>query len=212
MLGWFVRMWQSAAGTVSDAVRNWTLQLFQGHYGYLHALFWSIRLAWDDFYNACNYLLAAGSIFIGNVYRRFQHIEVFEIPQLRVWVAAGFGKVRDRITAVQKYLVALILKYHAEDHSYTHSVLVWVIQHVLMYLLKYVLRILAWITGIGSDMWHYFTHLLDFAELLIHWLAVALEKHAWDIGRMLGTFFLALIVSNLVRFVKLIEDIVDAVL
>lgn len=212
MFGWLIRMWQSVAGTVSDNVRNWVLSLFQGHYGYLHSLFWSIRLAWDQFYNACNYLLAAGSIFIGSVYRRFQNIEVFELPALRNWVAAGFGRLINRVHNVQVYLTALILKYHTEDHNYTYSVFRWVIVHVLLFLLKYVLRIVAWITREGDTMWHYFTHLADFAELLFGWLVKSLEKHAWDVGRLLGTFFLALVVRNLIRFITLMEDVIDAVL
>lgn len=212
MFSWFTRMWQAVAGNVSDNIRNWVLSLFQGHHSYLHSLFWSIRQGWDQFYNACNYMLAAGSIFIGEVYRRFQHIEIFEIPQLRNWAAAAFGRLIERVHNVQVYLTQLILKYHTEDHNYTHSVLVWVIQHVLMFLLKYVLRIVAWITGEGNHMWFYFTHLIDFAELLIGSLVKSLERHAWDIARLLGTFFLALVVHNLTRFLQLMEDVIDAVL
>lgn len=212
MFGWLYRMWQAAAGTVADGIRNWVLTMFQGHHGYLHSLFWSIRLAWNQLYNAVNYLLAAASVFIGAVYRRFQHIEIFELPQLRRWVASGFGRLINNLHNVQVYLTRLIVAYHTQDHNYTHSVLLWVIKNVLMFLLKFVVRLTAWVAGIGSEMWYYFTHLIDFAELLIMFLVRSLEKHAWDIGRLLGTFFLALIVTNLVRFVTLIEDIVDAVL
>lgn len=73
-------------------------------------------------------------------------------------------------------------------------------------------KAVAWIAKEGAYMYHLLTHATDLVEFFWDALIAYLEKEAWSVGDKLGEFFLALVVKNLTKFLKLIEDIIDAVI
>lgn len=208
LFGLITGSWQSAI----QAVVNWIYSLEHVHYGYWHTVAGHVEAAWQAMAGATlhltqrmqQYMFAQG--LLDNLIMK--HL----FPWIEGWIAWLGGRIRQEINQT---IVMLRREYKAGDaaqHAYTRSVLLWVLVHVLAFLYGLVKHLFSWIDGIGATMWHYFSHLADFAELLIMALVASLERHAWDIAKLLGTFFLALIVRNVVRFATLVETIVDAVL
>jgi hypothetical protein len=68
-----------------------------------------------------------------------------------------------------------------------------------------------WVVHEGATVWHYITHPADLVDLIWDNLIAKIESSAWDVGEKLGSFFLALIIKNLDKFVTLVEDIINAV-
>ncbi len=64
----------------------------------------------------------------------------------------------------------------------------------------------------GWVAWWWITHPENLAQFLFWHIIRWLEFYAWEAGKRLGTFGLALVRHNLHRFLILIEDIVSAVL
>lgn len=208
IVGLITGSWQSAI----QSVVNWVNSLENTHYGYWHTVAGHVGSAWQGMAGATLHLMQRMQAFMF-AQGAFDHLVAKQwIPWLGNWIAWLGGTIRNRINAT---IAMLRREYKAGDaaqHAYTRSVLLWILIHVLAFLYGLVKRLFGWIDGIGATMWHYFTHLADFAELLIMFLVASLEKHAWDIGKLLGKFFLSLIIHNVVRFATLVETIVDAVL
>lgn len=219
MFGWLTNVFRSllgggaaaSAASVQNAL-NTIAATFRTVYTYWHTVAGHAINGWQQLTRTLLWLTRdVGSFMREQSFLDYRIVKVY-IPWLGNWIAWLGGRVRNEINAT---IAMLRREYKAGDaaqHAYTRSVLVWVILHVLGFLYALVKRLFGWIDGIGSAMWHYFTHLADFAELLIMALVAALEHHAWDIGALLGRFFLALIVRNVTRFATLVETIVDAVL
>ncbi len=199
-------------GATLRAMFNVITQIFSVTYGYWHAVTGHVGGKWQELTRTLLYMRNNLQQFLFSQYLLDALIVKRYIPWLANWIAWLGGRTRNALTALQRKLQAEIVSGDAKQHAYTRSVLLWVVVHVLGFLLRLVTRALAWIGSTGATMWHYFTHLADFAELLFMFLVAALEKHAWDVGGLLGKFFLALIVKNVVRFATLVETIIDAVL
>lgn len=219
MFGWLVNTFRNIIGgqpaasaqSVQNAL-NTIAAAFRTLYAYLHTVFGHVIGGWKNLTEACLGLLTRMSEFMFAQWAFDVLVVKHLIPWLANWIAWLGARVRSELNQV---VVMLRREYKAGDaaqHSYTRSVFLWILIHVLAFLYGLVKRLFGWIDGIGATMWHYFTHLAEFAELLFMFLVTALEKHAWDIAPRLGKFFLALIVRNVVRFATLVEDIVDAVL
>lgn len=208
VLGLITGSWQSAI----NAVVNWINNLEHVHYGYWHTVSGHVANSWQTMAGATLHLMQRMQAFMFAQGLLDNLIMKHLFPWLEGWISWLGGRVRQEINIT---IAMLRREYKAGDavqHAYTRSVLLWVLVHVLAFLYGLVKRLFGWIDGIGATMWHYFSHLADFAELLIMALVASLERHAWEIGKLLGTFFLALIVRNVVRFATLVETIVDAVL
>jgi hypothetical protein len=208
VLGLVTGSWQSAI----SAVVNWINQLETTHYKYWHTVSGHVAAAWQAMAGATLHLMLRMQAFMAEQGLLDYRIVRQYIPWLANWIRWLGGRVRNEIIAA---IAMLRREYKAGDaaqHAYTRSVLLWVVVHVLLFLYRLVKTVFGWINGIGNKMWHYFTHLDQFAELLFMFLVAALERHAWSIGRLLGKFFLALIVRNVVRFASLVEEIVLAIL
>lgn len=134
------------------------------------------------------------------------------IPNLSTAITTLSKREAKDIADTIKLLERDIKAGDAKQHAYARSILVWVVLHVLLFLFNILRTAVSWIAGNGSTMWHYFSHLDEFALLLIWHIIASLETLAWDAGARLGKFFLSLIVHNVVRFATLVESIIDAVL
>lgn len=208
ILGLITGSWQNA---ITDVV-NGIYALFHATYGYHHTIYGRLISQWIR-YARTNLTLQGGvSRFMDASYFQFTRILKVDFPWIEHWLSWLGGKLKADINRAVKALTAREQADYAKAHAYTRSVLVWVVIHVLGFLYNLLRRAFGWIGSEGATMWHYFSHLAAFAELLVFHLVSALEKHAWEIGKLLGEFLLALIVHNVVRFAKLMELIVDAVL
>lgn len=212
MFGWIENIFRSAANTVDDAVKALVHAAIRGLYGFLHSIFWNVIHGWEDFYNnVINY--ARGELsFIREVYnalvRLFKHL----IPHLDNRITVVNITINNRITNVTKILQKNINTETQQRKASILSLLAWIIKHVLNPFLAFAAMVTKWLQHEGATMWGYFTHLEKFAELLFWWILHSLEKHAWDAAKVLGEFFLALLVHNLKRVALLLEDIIHAVL
>ena len=201
----------ASAASVQTAL-NKIASAFKTLYTYLHTLFGLQRAQWPRVARSSLFMGNAVVLFMKATFQRLIRIEHQEFPFTWRWVTWLGGTLRIAINIERRQRIDDVNLARREAHNYTHSVLWWVVIHVLGFLYRILRGVLGWISREGSTMWFYFTHLEKFAELLFWFIVTALEKFAWDAGKRLGTFFLSLIVHNVVRFATLIETVVDAVL
>lgn len=69
-----------------------------------------------------------------------------------------------------------------------------------------------WLPRFAVTAWWWVTHPDDLASVLFWHLVKWLESRAWEAGRYLGNFALALITRNVGRVARLAEEIITAVL
>jgi hypothetical protein len=208
IVGVAVGTWQTAI----SAVTSYFGSLIRTHYMYWHTVSGHVASGWQQMAGAMLHLMERMQAFMFAQGLLDAQIRKHDLPFLSRWISWLGGKIQHDLGTLRGILHREIVAGDAKQHAYTRSVLLWVLLHVLAFLLGLVRSAFSWINGIGATMWHFFTHLAEFAELLFMFLVVSLEKHAWQVGKLLGTFFLSLVVHNMVRFAKLVEDIVDAVL
>jgi hypothetical protein len=208
VLGVITGSWQSAVNALANYVNN----LEHTHYGYWHTVAGNVINSWQEMARAC--LLAMQGLQAFMLEQSFWDFNISKnvIPNLSNWIATVGGNARNDLNSAINMLRGEIKSGDSAEHGYAASVLAWCIEHILTALTLLIARGWSWITGIGSTMWHYFQDLTDFAELLFMFLVASLERHAWDVAKLLGTFFLALVAANLTRFAQLLEDIIDAVI
>lgn len=212
MFGWISNVFHSVVSGVTDAVKSFVNLLVNGLYSFLHGIFRLQWDAWNDFWNGA-YAVWAGvrSLSIAT-YHRFIDLYRSIIPYLDNyihWVRVFLGAVINQLNRALRAVIEGVYHWALATFDAFRK---WVINSVWTPLFKSLTAAWDWLTHEGATIWHYFTNLADFAELLFWHILASLEKHAWDAAKYLGQFFLALIVKNLVEFVTLIEDIIDAVL
>jgi hypothetical protein len=212
MFGWIENLFARAGNAVDNAVKALIHVAISGIYGFLHSLFGNVIRAWDQHYNAVRAYISAELEFLRDVYNAFIRIFRVHIPRLDRRITIVYVTINNRITVIVRDYNTKIITERKQRQAAILSLLWWVIHHVVIPFLAKFATIFRWLAREGATMWHYFTHLAEFAELLFWYLVRSLEKHAWDAARLLGQFLLALIVHNLVRFVKLMEAILYAVL
>lgn len=208
VLGFITGSWQAAIRDVVGFVRD----TFTAFHNYWHTVASNSINAWQVFTRDTLLFIQAMQRFMLAQYAANVLIIKRLIPNLATSVRNLASKESRDIAETIKVLRGEIAAGDAKEHSYSRSILAWVILHVLLFLFKILTSAVSWIAGQGSTMWHYFSHLDEFALLLFWHIITTLETLAWDAGKRLGTFFLSLIIHNVVRFATLIESIVDAVL
>ena len=212
MFGWIEGIFSRAANTVDSAVRALVHAAIRGIYGFLHSIFGAVIRGWSRFYGdvtgyARHELEWAREVYNALV-RLFRHL----IPFLNNRITVVNITINNRITNVTRVLQHNITVETQQRKASILSLLAWIIAHILRPFLAFSAMVTHWLTHEGAMMLHYFTHLAEFAELLFWWIVHSLEKHAWDAAKVLGEFFLALLVHNLKRVALLLEDIIHAVL
>lgn len=212
MFGWIEGIFHKAGSAVDSAVQALVHAAIRGLYGFLHSLFGNVIKAWENFYNAVVVLSVGQLNFIRAVYNTFVNLFKILLPHINNRITANNITINNRVTTVVKDYNTKITNESKARQAGILGLLLWIIAHVLRPLSALIAQIFVWIGKKGDAMWEFFTHLDKFAELLFWHLVAALEAHAWDIAKFLGEFFLALIVHNLVRFIKLMETILDAVI
>lgn len=212
MFGWISRVFHTVYNGVTDAVKAFVNLLVNGLYSFLHDVFRAQWDAWNDFWNGARMLWAGVRALSIAVYQRFIDLYKHVVPYLydyAHWVLTLLGKAID--DAKRLLLAAIDTLYH------TLLVLLdatrkWAISEIWNPLYGSLTKAWDWLTHEGATMWHYFTNLADFADLLFNYIIKSLEKYAWATAKLLGQFFLSLVVHNLTEFVTLMEDVINAVL
>ena len=208
VLGFITGSWESAITNVVGFIRD----MFHAQHTYWHTISGHVINAWARYARA-NLMEREGiSLFMDAQYHHDVHISKAVIPWLIRWITWLGGNLTRKLQKAVIVLQRQMAAGDAKQHAYTRSVLIWVIVHVLKFLFGFITKILGWIARVGDTMWHYFTHLDEFAMLLFWHIITSLEKLAWDAAKRLGTFFLALMVHHIVRFATLVESVIDAVL
>lgn len=134
------------------------------------------------------------------------------IPDLYRWARGWFARLLALIDHWVAWLWARIRATIALIYREIAATIRWAWSHIFLPLWRWVqflyqlIRKWAWVA-----FW-WVTHPASLAELLVFHMAAAIERHAWDLAGLLGRFFLALIARNLARFLKLVEQIIVAVL
>lgn len=212
MFDW-IDTWVNAVWSgVTDAIKAFVHFLVRGLYGYLHALF---IIAWDAwaFFWTCAHVLANGLRTLANGVWNFAWRVIHGIiPWLNDLIQWVYHTTISFIDAVQRNISAYIDSVVHWVSNLIDVVREWVVNDVYNPLAKFIDQALGWIGREGATMWHYFTHLIELADLLFWHIVALLEKYAWDAARVLGQFFLSLVIRNIVQFVTLIENVIDAVL
>ncbi len=219
MFGWLTNAFKSllgagAAASASSvqAALNVISQIFSVTYKYWHTVAGHVVNGWQGLTRELLYLRNNLQEYMLAQYLLDSLIVKHDIPFLSSWISWLGGKIQHDLGTLRGILTREFQAGDAAVHGYARSIYLFVLIHVLGFLYNLVRTVFGWIDGVGATMWHYFTHLADFAELLFGFLLVSFEKHAWDAGALLGKFFLSLLVHNLARFATLVEDIFDAVL
>jgi hypothetical protein len=212
MFGWIESVIAAIWDGVTDGVKAFVHFLVRGLYGYLHTLFALEWDAWSFFWQMAN-ILANGMRGLANGLYNFGYRVIHGfIPWLNsliLWVYhAAIGFAQTILDTLSRYIGDVLNWARAA----IDGVIRWIISNVYDPLARFISTALTWIERIGNVMWNYFTHPLALAMLLLDPLLTLLEQFAWDIASRLGKFFLSLIVRNLVQFVTLIENVIDAVL
>lgn len=212
MFGWIDRWFIHPVAKVIDDVLNIVHSVVRGVYGFIHDINTILWYAWGDVWASAHALWAGIRALSVATYHGFIRVIKVLYPYLydyAHWVLVLLGKVID--DAKRLLLKAINDLYHWALVTFD-ATRRWAVDHIWTPLFKSLTAAWDWLTHAGATMWHYFTHLADFAEVLFWHILASLENHAWDAGKYLGRFFMSLFFHNAVRFASLIEDIVDAIL
>lgn len=207
-LGLITGDWKSSLANVISHFGN----TLKSEYRYWHAVMSRAIAGWRVLTRGILRFLAGFQRFAFAVFAYLAYLVRHVIPALARAILVLGRKLESDIANTIGTLRHDIASAIAVERKFAESVLKWVNVHVLRYLYRLVKPAVDWVAHEGASVWHYFTHPDKFAEFLFWHLVAMLERQAWNAGKRLGRFFLALIVHNVVKFATLVESIVDAVL
>lgn len=212
MWGWIQRVLGAGAHVIDETIRQWVGDLIAGVFGFLHTIFGLVGHAWEDMWHAAVWLYTGVYHLSIETYATLWHILRKVIPDVIHWawhylqladqyIKDVFRWAAHEFDLIRHWVAALL---DALRH--------WVITDIWNPIWRTLAPAWKWITHEGLALWTLITH----PGLLVDWiwnhLLVKIEREAWTAGRLLGRFFLSLIVHNIKTFAILIEDIVSAIL
>lgn len=212
MFGWIEGIFKKGVAAVGSGVIDLIHLAVRGLYAFLHGVFGAVSGAWSGLWHDSVSLWAGVRRFANAVYQKFIWVLRHLVPYLESyikWVRTILDKALD---AARKFLYDLILATYHWALGVFEATRKWAVDTIFKPLYTFILKAWNWVVKRGEAMWHYFSNLADFAKLLMPWLIAELERVSWDAGKLLGKFFLSLIVHNVIRFASLMEDIVSAIL
>lgn len=211
MLSWLARFWTGVSGTVGNAVSTAAHWAMHALAAVVFSVFRLVGGAWRTLVQSFGWLHAALDHFGLQVWHFATYVVRVLIPRVVRWAAAELARLGLGLyhlaQAVGREVAAL---YRAIARAVA-DVTRWAIRTIYDPLKSYADLIWHDLKAWGYTAWWWITHLDKLADAMIIHIANSIEKHAWQLARMLGTFFISLIIANLNRFVLLIEDIVNAV-
>lgn len=212
MIGWITGWVARFTGLVGQAtidLVHWGLHALAS---VINAIFGNVARAWRNMWDALVYIERACFDFGAAVYG-------LAVKVLKYWVPRIWGEIKRAVLAL----------WHGIDWVWTHAVrlvnelraLAWrwivdlwhmVLRDVWKPLRDYALHLYRLILDWAYVAWWWITHPASLAERLVFHMAAAIERHAWALARLLGTFLTALVLHNARRVVQLAEQILAAVL
>lgn len=208
LTGWFARVAGDIGQHIADAI-HWAIHAVAV---VALAVFDHVFGAWRDLARwTADFFRAFGSalywigakiwhilrVAIPNVIRWARGWFAFLLRLIRSWVAWLWKQIRATIALLWQQIGRVV------RWAWTNIFLpLWAWTRFLFRLVK----AWAWVA-----FW-WITHLASLAEAMVFHMAAAIERHAWELAGLLGKFFLALLIRNLARFVRVVETIIAAVI
>ena len=212
MWGWISKVLGLGIHVIDDTVRQWVGDLISGVFGFIHTVFGLVGHAWGDMFHAGKWLYLGVARLGVETYQTLAKIIKQIIPDVIHWATYWVHRLGRFIEEV----------FHWAAHEFDvirHWVAAlfdafrkWVINDVWSPIWRTLTPVFRWVTHEGATLWYFLTHPAAFVDLIWTHLLVKLEREAWNAGRLLGRFFLSLVVHNLRTFFLLIEDVIDAIL
>lgn len=212
MWNWIKNVLGAGAHVIDETIRQWVSDLISGVFGFIHTVFGLVGRAWGDMFGAARWIYT-GIWHLGTeTYWTLWHILKRVIPDVIHWANVFIHKV-------WQYAIDLFHWTWRQIEWLKHWILAlfdafrrWVIREIWDPIWRTLAPAWRWITHEGVALWELVTH----PDRLVNWiwnnLLVKIEREAWTAGKLLGRFFLSLVIHNLRTFLTLIEDILDAVL
>lgn len=208
LTGWIAGAARSVGQAVADVV-HWAV----------HALASVVLAIFDHVFGAWRqlaewiwaHLLALGR-WIGVAAVKFYQIIRIIIPRVVRWTKWWITYIMRFIRSWVAWLWLQIRKTIALLYREIGAVVRWAWSHIFVPLWHWTQFLYRLIKAWAWVAFWWVTHLASLAEAMIFHIAAAIERNAWQLAGILGKFFLALIIRNLARFVKLAEQIIAAVL
>lgn len=208
MIGWIERIFHWGVVNIGGTVVGWVRDFIHGLYGFLHTAFSLVKRAWRDMWTDVHHLWVEADRFGHEVWRAIWHTLHKVIPDLTSWLRWLIGKVEKYAKYVLHWAVTRAeWLLHKIEHEITF-VIRWVRAHIWDPLWKDIHLAWKWIFHNGRILWYYITHPDKLVGLIFDHLIATLEREAWKLGKLLGGFFLGLVLHNAKRFALLIEDII----
>ena len=211
MLGWLDRFFGGVASSIGSAVSSavhWALHALAS---VVFGVFGAVRGAWARFNDAVGALGHALDTFGLAMYQFGGYVLHHLIPAILKWAAAQLARLSADLAKLYDYVkLAFDAAYKWIDRQ-IHDVTQWAIRDIWDPLKAYADQIWSDLKLWGYTAWWWITHLADLAEAMVFHIVASIEKHAFQVARMLGIFFTALIRANLKQLILLIEDIITAV-
>jgi hypothetical protein len=212
MWGWIKHVIGVAAGAVDDTVRHWVADLISGVFGFIHTVFGLVGHAWIDIFHAAEWV-EKGLLHLGlETYLDLWHILKRVIPDVIHWANVFIHNVWRYAQDVFHWAVREFDFIRHWVAALVQDVRRWVVRDIWSPIWRTLNPVWRWVTHEGATLWHYLTHPAALVDLLWNHLLVKMEREAWVAGRLLGRFFLSLVIHHVKTFAILIEDIVDAIL
>lgn len=204
---WFINWGPLVERKIIDMV-HWAIHAVAS---VLIAVFSHVLGAWKWFYSAVIFLAYEEIHFAEDVYNFGRRVVAVYLPRLSHWALGWIQFLRRLIVAVYDTLTRALDTLRRLTYSLILALWRNVLKYVWDPLKRYADLIWHDLLKWGYVAWWWITHPEELAEFLFWHVISALERHAWDAGKRLGTFGLALVRSNLHRFLILAEDIISAV-
>lgn len=206
--GWFIK-W---APLVDQKIRDMVHWAIHAVASVLIAVFRHVLDAWKWLIYGLAFLGYEEIHFAEDVWNFGRRVVHVYIPRLLKWTWGWIGFLHKLIWTIYSALVRALDTLRKLAWSWILALWRNVLRFVWDPLKRFADLIWHDLIKWGWTAWWWITHPEALAGFLfwhiIHWL----EFYAWEAGRRLGTFGLALVRHNLRRFLILAEDVISAVL
>lgn len=212
MISWLTGWVGRFLGLIPDAVLTLVRWGFHAIATAVEFVFSNVAKAWRAYWAAISALERATWEFGAAVFGLAVKVLKYWVPRLIADLKAAALALWHGITWVWVHAVALVSDLRKLAWKWIldlwHMVLrdVWAPLKAFADHLYHLILIWAYVA------WWWITHLPNLAEALVFHLAASIERHAWELAKLLGTFLTALVLHNARRIVQLAETILAAVL
>jgi hypothetical protein len=209
---WIKHVIGIASGYVDETVRRWVSDLINGVFGFLHTIFGYVGHAWLGMFNAAKWLYTGVVHLAIETYADFYHVLRVVIPGVVRWANKFIHDVWTYAINVFHWTVKQFDWFRHWVAALLDALRRWIIHNIWDPIWHALYPVIHWVMHEGATLWHYLTHPDQLVDLLWNHLLVKIEREAWTAGRLLGRFFLSLVIHNVKTFAVLMEDIVNAIL